>query len=109
MKPWILLAAALAITGCATQRYGRMTPLSDAERSAMTCRDTQLEIVRAEAFLTDIRKQRGATSGAHVLGFMGDFGIGNVIEGDTAEASGVARLAELRALAQQKSCAAGAA
>lgn len=104
MRAWMMFGVCVVLAGCATQRYGRLTPLSDAERAAMTCRDTQLEIVRAEAFLADIRKQRSTTSPAHVFGFMGDFGIGNVVEGDAAEASGAARLVELRALAQQKSC-----
>jgi len=96
--------AVLALAACATQRYGRATPVSPGERAALTCEQIALEIEKAEFFLADIRRQRSQTSGAHVLGALGDFGIGNVMEGDAAEASGVSRLNELRALQTQKGC-----
>jgi len=38
------------------------------------------------------------------LGALGDFGIGNVMEGDAAEKSGNDRLNELKALQGAKSC-----
>jgi hypothetical protein len=100
----VLAAIVLSLSACATQRYGRATPVSPGERKNLTCEQIALEIEKSEFFLADIRRQRSQTSGAHVLGALGDFGIGNVMEGDAAEASGVQRLNELKALQTQKGC-----
>ena len=94
----------LSLSACATQRYGRATPVSPGERTSLTCEQIALEIEKTEFFLSDIQRQRSQTSGAHVLGALGDFGIGNVMEGDAAEASGVQRLSELRSLQSSKGC-----
>ncbi len=94
----------LSLTACATQRYGRMTPVSPGERTQLNCEQIALEIEKAEFFLTDIRRQRSQTTGAHVLGALGDFGIGNVMEGDAAEKSGMDRLNELKVLEVEKGC-----
>ena len=100
----LLGATLLSLSACATQRYGRATPESPGERAALTCEQIALEIEKTEFFVADIQQQRSQTSGAHVLGALGDFGIGNVMEGDAAEASGVSRLTELRALQSEKGC-----
>ena len=100
----LLGATLLSLSACATQRYGRATPVSPGEHGSLTCEQIALEIEKAEFFVADIQRQRSQTSGAHVLGALGDFGIGNVMEGDAAEASGVSRLNELKALQSQKEC-----
>ena len=100
----VLAATVLSLSACATQRYGRATPVSPGERESLTCEQITLEIEKTEFFVADIQRQRSQTSGAHVLGALGDFGIGNVMEGDAAEASGNQRLSELRALQSQKDC-----
>lgn len=92
------------VSGCATQRYGREKSLSSFEKAEFTCRDIKKEIASTEAFLSDVRMARADTNGAHVLGFMGDFGIGNAMEGDAAELSGEKRLRELRDLQAMKRC-----
>jgi hypothetical protein len=94
----------LSLVACATQRYGRMTPVSPGERANLSCDQIALEIEKAEFFLADIRRQRSQTTGAHVLGALGDFGIGNVMEGDAAEKSGIDRLDQLKALERDKGC-----
>jgi hypothetical protein len=99
-----MAALGLLLAGCATQRFGRMTDLSAAERQMMECREIRLEIVRAEQFLSSVRMTRRDTNAAHVLGFLGDFGIGNVMEGDAAELSGETRLRQLRDLSAEKNC-----
>ena len=106
---WVMAAGIsgvliLSLTACATQRYGRATPVSPGERTALTCEQIALEIEKTEFFIADIQRQRRDTSGAHVLGFLGDFGIGNVMEGDAAELSGMERLSELKALQSNKDC-----
>lgn len=102
--PGIACVLMISLTACATQRYGRQTPVSPGEISALTCEKVTLEIEKSEFFIADIQQQRRTTSGAHVLGFLGDFGIGNSLEGDAAEASGMERLKELKALRSQKNC-----
>jgi hypothetical protein len=94
----------LSLAACATQRYGRMTPVSPGERVNLTCEQVALEIEKAEFFLADIRRQRSQTSGAHVLGALGDFGIGNVMEGDAAEKSGMDRINQLKTMERDKGC-----
>ncbi len=69
----------LSLTACATQRYGRETPVSPGERTALTCEQIELEIEKT-------------------------VGIGNVMEGDAAELSGMERLSELKALQSNKDC-----
>jgi len=104
MKYVALICIVLLSTSCATQRYGRATPVSDAERRLLDCKDIKLEIIQAEAFLENVRRQRSQTTGAHVLGALGDFGIGNVMEGDAAEESAVERIDQLRSLYTEKDC-----
>lgn len=97
--------AAVMLAGCATQRYGRQTVLSATEKQHFDCKDIMIEIAKTEEFLSSVRMQRMETSGAHVLGALGDFGIGNTMEGDAAELSGEKRLKELRDLKAEKKCA----
>lgn len=70
---------------CATQRYGRQIDLSETERQTFTCREIKIESAKTDEFVKSVRMQRHDTNGAHVLGFLGDFGVGNVMEGDAAE------------------------
>lgn len=100
----IPIVISLILTACATQRYGRQTEVSATESKYFTCRDIEIEVAKAEEFLSDVRMQRAHTSGAHVLGALGDFGIGNVMEGNAAELSGEMRLKQLRNLRAQKNC-----
>lgn len=98
------LCATFLLVGCATQRYGRQTEVSGIEMKYFTCKDINIEIAKTEEFLSQVRMQRADTSGAHVLGFLGDFGIGNVLEGDAAELSGEKRLKQLRDLKATRNC-----
>jgi len=81
-----------------------MTPLSDTERQTLTCREIQIETAKADAFLDDVRQTRHHTNAAHVLGALGDFGIGNKMEGNAAELSGVTRRKALSDLSVSKNC-----
>jgi hypothetical protein len=79
---WLVVAAvvpAVALSGCATKRYGRLQPLTGAERVAYTCRDIDIEIAKVSAFQTQVAE--GAQFNmASVLGILGDYGIGNSME-----------------------------
>lgn len=105
MRNEIVCLALLSLCcACSTQRYGRETPLSETEKAALTCPEIKIEIGKSEEFLSDIRMQRHDTNSAHVMGFLGDFGIGNSMEGDAAELSGERRLKDLKTLSAQKGC-----
>lgn len=94
----------VSLIACATQRYGREAAVSPGERRSLTCEQLALEIEKTEFFIADVQRQRRDTTGAHVLGFLGDFGIGNVMEGDAAEASGMDRLSQLKDLQSERNC-----
>lgn len=104
MKRLIAVGMCLLTAACATQRFGRATPLSETEKQEFTCKDIKLDIARTQEFLMNVKMSRHDTNGAHVLGFLGDFGIGNVMEGDAAELSGETRLKQLQDLKAQKQC-----
>lgn len=101
---YFAIFAMLLFTSCSTQRYGRLTEVSATEKQVYTCKDLQIELAKTEEFLNSVRMQRHDTNGAHVMGFLGDFGIGNVMEGDAAELSGEQRLKQLKDLSAEKRC-----
>ncbi len=94
----------LSLSGCATKRYGRLTPLSGAEMTTYTCREIAIELAKVEAFEDSI-KTGSQTNVASVAGFLGDFGIGNSMEKGSAEKSAVERRQQLRKLESEKGCA----
>ena len=104
LRNTLIILTLTMVTACATKRFGRMEQVTATERAEFTCKDVRLEIARAEEFLSNIRKERSKISGVHVLGALGDFGIGNVMEGNTAEESGEKRLKGLQTLKTQKGC-----
>jgi hypothetical protein len=104
MNKHTCIAILLLLSACATQRYGRETSVSETEKKSYTCKEIKIETAKTDEFLSSVRMQRHDTNGAHVMGFLGDFGIGNVMEGDAAELSGEKRLKELKELSTQKQC-----
>ena len=104
MKKLLAITLILATSACATQRYGRAVNVTETEKKQLSCKEVNIELAKAEEFLSDIRKQRLETNGAHVIGFLGDFGIGNAMEGNAAELSGENRLKQLRDLQSSKNC-----
>lgn len=98
----VILPALLA-AGCATKRYGRLQPLTGAERVAYTCREIDLEIAKVQAFQQQVIE--GAQFNvASVLGILGDYGIGNSMERSSAEASAARRLGQLNDLKSERGC-----
>jgi hypothetical protein len=101
----ILLVSGLALSACATKRYGRMQPLSEVEKQNYTCREIAIEISKVEAFqkqVTDGTK----TNTKSIAGVIGDLGIGNTQEKHAARRTANGRLKELQALSAGKNCAA---
>jgi hypothetical protein len=103
---WLVLAAvipAVTLSGCATKRYGRLQPLTGAERVAYTCRDVDIEIAKVGAFQQQV-VEGAQFNMASVLGILGDYGIGNSMERGAAEASAARRMKELNDLKAEKGC-----
>ena len=103
---WLVVAAvipAVALSGCATKRYGRLQPLTGAGRVAYTCRDVDIEIAKVGAFQEQVA-QGAQFNMASVLGILGDYGIGNSMERKAADASAARRMKELTDLKAEKGC-----
>lgn len=103
MKKTFAIAVLLLAAGCATKNHGRMVPLSGLERQELTCREIDLELAKVDAFLDQI-SENSEIDGRSVLGFLGDFGIGNAMERDAAEKSARERREQLLALKAAKGC-----
>lgn len=97
------MAALLVLAGCATKYYGRMGSLTNYERNTMNCREIDLEIARVDGFVSHIDKE-SEFDGRSVLSFLGDFGIGNVMEKDAAMKSASDRRQALDNLRSSKQC-----
>jgi hypothetical protein len=108
MRYSVLIIALLAITGCATKNYGRQGTLTDFEKQTMSCREIDLETAKVHGFLDHVDKE-SQFDGRSVLAFLGDFGIGNVMEKDSAINSANQRLMALDTARTQKGCSAMAA
>lgn len=98
-----VLVAGAVVAGCATKRYPMATPLSTAEINLMDCSDLELELVRAE----QVRQQISDTAEMDwrsVAGFLGDYGIGNAMAKNEAEAALNDRIATIRTAQANKDC-----
>lgn len=104
MKRVTIILAALSMAACATQRYGRAIPVTDAERRVLTCDQIDLEIAKNDEFMKDMANQSAKFTGKDVLGFLGDFGIGNSMEYNEAMKSATTRSTQLRELQTTKNC-----
>lgn len=98
-----VLAIALCVSGCATKRYGRLQPLTAAEGQYYSCDAIEVEIAKIEAFRGQV-SDGAQINGASVMGFLGDWGIGNASEKNAAERTATLRMNQLLALKAQKRC-----
>ncbi|MGA0610548.1 hypothetical protein [Caldimonas sp. KR1-144] len=98
-----LIACAALSAGCATKNYGRQGELTSVERSSMTCRELELETAKVHGFLQRVEKE-SEFDARSVLSFLGDFGVGNVMEKSSAVESANTRLAQLQQVRTQRGC-----
>jgi len=98
-----MISVAVALGGCATKRYGRLQPLTAAETQVYDCRDIEVEIAKVEAFRQQV-SDGARINGASVMGFLGDWGIGNANEKNSAERTATQRMQDLLALRAQRQC-----
>lgn len=99
----LILCITLSLTGCATKNYGRQGELTQYEKDTMTCREIALEKAKVQGFIEHVEKE-SKFDGRSVLSFLGDFGVGNVIEKGEALKSANTRLDQLKEVEKQKNC-----
>jgi hypothetical protein len=97
------LVAVLSLQGCATKTYGRMDPVDVSEKTALDCRNIDDQIAKAQAFIDDVN-QKSEFSGADVVAFLIDFGIGNAIEKSAAIKSADERISRLETMRKNEGC-----
>jgi len=105
MRHFVFIAATIVLAGCATKNYGRQGTLTDFEKQTMSCREIDLEEAKVYGFLEHVDKE-SQFDGRSVLSFLGDFGIGNLMEKDSAVQSANQRLTDLHTARLQRNCAA---
>jgi hypothetical protein len=103
MKKVLVAAIVVLLAGCATKNYGRQGELTDYEKNTMSCRELALEQAKVMGFLDHVQKE-SEFDGRSVLSFLGDFGIGNMMEKDNAIKSANTRLKQLQSVAAEKGC-----
>lgn len=102
MKRLIAVAVfAVLASGCATKNYGRQGDVTDMERTTMTCRELDLEIAKVHGFIERVERESEFNL-LSVLSFLGDGGIGNVLEKRAAMNSARDRLDVLNATKTRK-------
>lgn len=99
----VLTSVSILLSGCATKHYGRQPELTSFEESTLSCREMDLEIAKVEGFLQTVDDE-SSFDGRSVLSFLGDFGIGNVLEKNSAVDSANKRLDQLKDLRFKKQC-----
>ena len=81
------------MAGCATKQYPQAANVTGPESSAMDCKAVALEIAKTRSVQQEI-EATGEFDGRTVLGFLGDFGIGNGMAKGEFTITSVARTAE---------------
>ncbi|MEA5103814.1 hypothetical protein [Pantoea sp. S18] len=94
-KPVILIA--MLLSGCALKQYPQSANVSDAEAQTYDCAALNQEIVKSQSVKQQIDKT-GEFDALTILGFVGDFGIGNGIAKASANNKAAARLQQLENL-----------
>ncbi|MDF7667910.1 hypothetical protein PT273_09020 [Orbaceae bacterium ESL0727] len=103
MKKLFLFSAIIILSGCATKNYGRQGELTQYEKDNLSCHEIALEEAKVQGYLDHVEKE-SQFDGRSVLSFLGDFGVGNVMEKKAAIKSANARLVQLKELARMKKC-----
>ena len=95
--------AALVVTGCATRDFGRMYPVSDAERRAMTCDQIAVEREKVRDFVSTVQRQRETDTYGKVAMVMA-VRDPNKADFRAAQRSAIDRGYQLDELARDKGC-----
>ncbi|EKY3195955.1 hypothetical protein RBA33_003226 [Cronobacter turicensis] len=96
-KLLVLGVGVLMLTGCATKQYPQASSVTGEEASTFDCKALNQEIAKAHSVQQDI-ESTGQFDGRTVLGFLGDFGIGNGMAKSDARKKVQDRLNQLESL-----------
>jgi len=97
IKPITFILTATLLTACATKQYPQAPALSSEEASTFDCKALDIEIAKAHS-IQELINQTGQFSGRTVLGFLGDFGIGNGMAKGDAKQKVQNRLTQLESM-----------
>lgn len=101
-KQKVLMALlALVLTGCATKQYPQAAAVTPEETAMLNCNALDQELVKAHSVQHDI-EQTGQFDALTVLGFVGDFGLGNGIAKYNATRKAEKRVTALQSLKAAK-------
>lgn len=104
-KAIVLAVVALAtLSGCATKHYGRQGELTDYEKLQLNCREVDIELAKIDGFLKRVDDESSFDM-LSVFSFIGDLGLGNVVEKRAAVKSATERRKQLREIRMLKGCA----
>lgn len=103
LKTLSVLGLSALVAGCATKNYGRQPTVTEGELALLDCQTISIEIAKTHGFLERV-KDESQFDGRSVLSFLGDFGIGNVMEKNAATESANDRLVSLENARRQKGC-----
>ena len=101
MKKLVLITVVLLLAACATKQYPQAPAVTNEEALALDCQALEREIAKTHGIQQEI-KQTSDFDFRTVLGFLGDFGIGNGIARHNASEKAKSRLSELQALRDVK-------
>ncbi|WP_380178111.1 hypothetical protein [Kalamiella sp. sgz302252] len=104
-KIGVVLTLALLLSGCALKQYPASPPVSDVQQTQLDCPAVEKEIASQQQVQQQIDKT-GEFNGLTVLGFIGDFGIGNGVAKSLAQKHADQRMDQLKTLEKAK-CSAG--
>lgn len=93
--------AVLLLAACATKQYPQAPAVTNEEAVALDCQALEREIAKTHGIQQEI-KQTSDFDFRTVLGFLGDFGIGNGIARHNASEKAKSRLSELQTLRDVK-------
>jgi hypothetical protein len=97
----LLVLLTLVLTGCATKQYPQAAAITPEETATLNCNALDQELVKAHSVQSDI-EQTGQFDALTVLGFIGDFGLGNGIAKYNATHKAEKRVTELQSLKAAK-------
>lgn len=97
----LILICSSLLGACATKQYPQAPAVTGEETVTFDCKAIKQEIAKTHSIQQEILST-GQFDGRTVLGFMGDFGVGNGMAKSEATKKAQARLNQLESLKQVK-------
>lgn len=98
-----LSVCVILLAGCATKQYPQAPSVTTEEATSFDCKALIQEIAKTHSMQNQI-KETGSFDGRTVMGFIGDFGLGNGLAKSAANDKASARLMQLQNLKVARNC-----